>query len=103
MHLTGSDSMFIRTRAFSTLSTLSTYCSTYPSVMDQIVRDIKLPPNSVSRQYYAFIMERLKQGVTKFTQEYLTPGIEEEYAGLFCLLRIAKEPSMEVRSGVLTY
>jgi hypothetical protein len=34
MHLTGSTSMFIRTRAFSTLSTLSTYCSTYPSVMD---------------------------------------------------------------------
>lgn len=34
MHLTGSTSMFIRTRAFSTLSTLSTYCSSSQHVMD---------------------------------------------------------------------
>lgn len=49
MHLTGSTSKFIRTRAFSTLSTLSTYCSSSSSVMDQISRDIRLPSNKVSR------------------------------------------------------
>lgn len=33
MHLTSSTSKFIRTRAFSTLSTLSTYCASYEAVM----------------------------------------------------------------------
>jgi hypothetical protein len=36
MHLTCSTSKFIRTRAFSTLSTLSTYCASSESVMLQI-------------------------------------------------------------------
>ena len=67
MHLTGSASVFIRTRAFSTLSTLSTYCSDSKNVMDQILRDIKLPSNSLSKQYYDFIMKRLHKGVDTFT------------------------------------
>lgn len=98
MHLTGSTSMFIRTRAFSTLSTLSTYCSSSKDVMDQIYRDIKLPSNMVSRQYYEFIMKRLKTGVETFTEKFATQNIEHDYAGLFCLLRVAKEPSYEVIS-----
>jgi arsenate reductase-like glutaredoxin family protein len=36
MHLTASTSKFIRTRAFSTLSTLSTYCASSELVMLQI-------------------------------------------------------------------
>jgi hypothetical protein len=41
-------------------------------------------------------MKRLNTGVQGFTNKYLSPEIEEEYAGLFCLLRIAKDPSQEV-------
>lgn len=93
MHLTGSTSMFIRTRAFSTLSTLSTYCSSSQHVMDQIIRDIKLPSNLLSRQYYDFIMKRLRTAVDTFTSEYLTPGIEQDYEGLYWLLTIAKDPT----------
>ena len=76
MHLTGSASVFIRTRAFSTLSTLSTYCSDSKNVMDQILRDIKLPSNSLSKQYYDFIMKRLHKGVDTFTVQNLTSNIE---------------------------
>ena len=76
MHLTGSASVFIRTRAFSTLSTLSTYCSDSKNVMDQILRDIKLPSNSLSKQYYDFIMKSLHKGVDTFTSYNLTSNIE---------------------------
>lgn len=41
-------------------------------------------------------MARLQAGVTSFTKNYLTKDIEQEYAGLFCLLRIAKDPTHEV-------
>jgi len=34
--------------------------------------------------------------VETFTQSYFTRGIEEDFAGLFCLLRIAKDPTTEV-------
>ena len=67
MHLTGSSSMFIRTRAFSTLSTLSTYCSSSKNVMDQIHRDLRIPSNINSRKYYEFIMARLNKEVVTFT------------------------------------
>lgn len=60
--------------------------------MDQIIRDIKLPSNLVSKQYYDFIMKRLRTGVDAFTNEYLTPGIEDSYEGLYWLLTIAKDP-----------
>jgi hypothetical protein len=43
-------------------------------------------------------MKRLQAGVEAFTQRFLTPHIEHSYAGLFSLLRIAKEPSYEVIS-----
>jgi hypothetical protein len=67
MHLTSSTSKFIRTRAFSTLSTLSTYCASAESVMLQIQRDIKLPEGKISRQYYQYILNRMSDGLKSFT------------------------------------
>lgn len=64
--------------------------------MEQIFRDIKLPSSLLSRQYYDYIMKRLNQGVENFTKKYLAQGIEQDYAGLLCLLSIAKDPSQEV-------
>ena len=49
MSLTGSDSRDVRTRAFSTLSTLSTYASQNQYVMQQIQQDIKLPDSVMSK------------------------------------------------------
>jgi hypothetical protein len=43
MHLTGHKSKFIKTRAFSTLSTLSTYCSSSEDVKQVIENDLKIP------------------------------------------------------------
>jgi hypothetical protein len=43
MHLTGHNSKFIKTRAFSTLSTLSTYCSSSEEVKLIIENDLKMP------------------------------------------------------------
>ena len=43
MHLTGHKSKFIKTRAFSTLSTLSTYCSSSEEVKLIIENDLKMP------------------------------------------------------------
>ncbi|CDW78052.1 UNKNOWN [Stylonychia lemnae] len=96
MHLTGSTSKFIRTRAFSTLSTLSTYASSSQNIMDQISRDIKLPSNKTSKMYYDFISARLKNNLQQFDGLYKTHEIESKYAGLYCLLRIAKDPKEEV-------
>lgn len=67
MHLTSSTSKFIRTRAFSTLSTLSTYCAQSKSVKEQIDRDIKLPDGMISRQYYQYILNRMKDSLSGFT------------------------------------
>ena len=96
MHLTGSASKFIRTRAFSTLSTLSTYASSSQNVMDQIYRDIKLPSNKVSKQYYDYILQRMQNNLDSFLQTQKTQDIETNYAGLYCLLRIAKDPRDEI-------
>lgn len=49
MHLTSSTSKFIKTRAFSTLSTLSTYSASSETVKKQIERDIELPFGKTSR------------------------------------------------------
>mmetsp|Transcript_9043 Transcript_9043/g.8508 ORF Transcript_9043/g.8508 Transcript_9043/m.8508 type:complete len:167 (-) Transcript_9043:424-924(-) len=49
MYLTGSSSKFIRTRAFSTLSTLSTYASDSQNVMEQIMTDIRMPKRLISK------------------------------------------------------
>ena len=47
MHLTGHSSKFIKTRSFSTLSTLSTFCSS-EEVKQMIENDLRLPPKLVS-------------------------------------------------------
>ena len=48
MHLTGNKSKYIKTRAFSTLSTLSTYCSSSEDVKVVIENDLKLPGSASS-------------------------------------------------------
>jgi hypothetical protein len=52
MLLSGSESLQVRTRAFSTLSTLSTYASQSEELMPQIQADIQMPNGMISRQYY---------------------------------------------------
>jgi hypothetical protein len=59
MLLSGSESLQVRTRAFSTLSTLSTYASQSEELMPQIQADIIMPSGMISRQYYKFITERI--------------------------------------------
>lgn len=61
MYLSGSDSDFIRTRAFSTLGSLSKYSSECKSVKQQIYRDIKIPSNLTSKDYLDFVTERLTE------------------------------------------
>ncbi len=69
MHLTGHSSKFIKTRSFSTLSTLSTFCSS-EEVKDMIENDLRLPPKLVSNQYYEFIMGRMRENMEKFRAKY---------------------------------
>ena len=59
MYLSGNDSKFIRTTAFSTLSSLSKYSSQCKSVMAQIQRDIEIPEDLTSKNYLGFVRERL--------------------------------------------
>lgn len=59
MHLTGHNSKFIKTRAFSTLSTLSSICSSSEEVKTMIENDLKLPDKKTSKEYYDFIMDRM--------------------------------------------
>jgi hypothetical protein len=97
MHLTGHSSKFIKTRAFSTLSTLSSICSSSEEVKTMIENDLRLPDKKASKEYYGFIMNRMATNLQKFRAKYVTQDkLEEEYAGLFWLLRIAKEPSTEI-------
>ena len=60
MHLTGHSSKFIKTRAFSTLSTLSSICSSSEEVKLMIENDLKLPDRKTSKEYYGFIMNRME-------------------------------------------
>jgi len=60
MHLTGHSSKFIKTRAFSTLSTLSSICSSSEEVKTMIENDLKLPDRKTSKEYYGFIMDRME-------------------------------------------
>lgn len=92
MYLTGQESLEVRTRAFSTLSSLSTYASQNDHVMSQIQHDIKVPPETTSKGYFEFIEDRLSQSQQAFRQKYETENIEKDYAGLYCLLRLAQEP-----------
>ena len=97
MHLTGHSSKFIKTRAFSTLSTLSSICSSSEEVKTMIENDLKLPDRKASKEYYGYIMNRMEQNFQKFRSKYeRSDKIEDDYAGLFWLLRIAKEPSSEI-------
>jgi hypothetical protein len=87
MVLTGSDSRQVRTRAFSTLSTLSTYASQHTEIMKQIDYDIKLPTNVPSSQYLEFIRERLADDLKNFREQYKSVvSPEKDFAGLYCLL-----------------
>ena len=97
MHLTGHSSKFIKTRAFSTLSTLSSICSSSEEVKTMIENDLKLPDRKASKEYYGYILNRMEQNFQKFRSKYeRSDKIEDDYAGLFWLLRIAKEPSSEI-------
>ncbi len=49
----------MRTRAFSTLSSLSTYASQDENVMAQVQQDIMIPEDKASNDYYSFIEDRL--------------------------------------------
>ena len=60
--------------------------------MSLIQSDIKLRPNQVSKDYYKFIEERITKSRECFQKKYETEGIEKDYAGLYCLLRLAQEP-----------
>lgn len=98
MHLTGHKSKFIKTRAFSTLSTLSTYCSSSEEVKLIIENDLKMPAQRTSKEYYEFIRARIDEGLDKFRSQYNSNEVEESNQGLFWLLRIAKEPTEDILS-----
>ena len=59
MYLTGSETKQVCSRAFSTLSSLSTYASNTEATMSLIQSDIKLPQGMISRDYYKFVEERI--------------------------------------------
>ena len=59
MYLSKSESEFIKTRAFSTLGSLSKYSSECKSVKAQLDRDIAIPNELTSKDYLGFITERL--------------------------------------------
>lgn len=59
MYTSGNEDKLIRTTAFSTLSSLSKYSSQCKSVMAQIWRDIKMPSDHTSKDYYKFLEKRL--------------------------------------------
>ena len=60
--------------------------------MTQIQQDIKLPAGKASNDYYSFIEDRLAKSQAVFRQNFETKNIEKDYAGLYCLLRLAQEP-----------
>ena len=59
MYLSGNESRFIRTTAFSTLSSLSKYSSQCKSVMAQVQRDIEIPEDMQGKDYMQFLHDRL--------------------------------------------
>jgi hypothetical protein len=93
MILTKSNSKFIRTRAFSTLSTLSTYASSDEQVLSRINSDMEMPEGHASAKYLQFISKRLEQQKKQFSDKYYEEGVEEKYNGLFSLISIAKDPT----------
>ena len=49
-------------------------------------------PGMQSNDYFSFIEERLAKSQKAFREKFETKGIEKDYAGLYCLLRLAQEP-----------
>lgn len=104
MYTSGNDSIFIRTTAFSTLSSLSKYSSQCKSVMAQIQRDIKLPANLGSKNYFSFLKERLTAQQNSFFKEFSKDNIEKEFSGLQALLRLGQVPNdVEIEDATNKY
>jgi len=95
MYLSGNDSKFIRTTAFSTLSSLSKYSSQCPSVMAQIARDIEIQEHLTSKDYLGFLGERLAAQKALFDEQLKNAAMETWFSGLYSLLRLAQEPHEE--------
>ena len=97
MILSGSDDKEIRSTAFSSLSSLSEYSSTYESVMQQIKRDIEVPraglDSGVQQRYFDFILSRIQKKKTDFEKIFKEDTIENRYSGFFCLLALAHDPN----------
>ena len=93
MYLSGNESKSIGTTAFSTLSSLSKFSSTCVSVMAQIERDIKMDPELTSKNYLEFIKKRLINQKDLFCEQINSDNTEEEFSGLFSLLRLAQDPN----------
>ena len=53
---------------------------------------MKLAPGESSKTYYQFIEDRLMQSQKAFRVKFYTENIEKDYAGLYCLLRLAQDP-----------
>ena len=51
-----------------------------------------MPPGKQSNDYFSFIEERLAKSQKAFREKFETQDIEKDYAGLYCLLRLAQEP-----------
>ena len=98
MLLTKSDSKFIRTRAFSTLSTLSTYASSNGDVLARITEDMRMEKGQSSTKYLEFITKRLQKQRQDFVDKFYEEGVEEKYDGLFSLISIAKNPTNKLFS-----
>ncbi len=49
-------------------------------------------PGQQSQIYFSFIEERIAKSQATFRSKFETANIEKEYAGLYCLLRLAHEP-----------
>lgn len=57
----------------------------------------------ISKQYFEFILDRLKKSRESFTVRYQTQQIEATYAGLYCLLRLAQDPTELAAQEAATY
>lgn len=62
-----------------------------------------MPNDMQSRQYYDFIMKRIEMSKQLFIRKFREENIEIKYAGLYCLLRLAQEPSEEVAEEASYY
>ena len=104
MYLSGNESVFIRATAFSTLSNLSKYSSQCPSVMAQIKRDVEIPDELTSKEYFKFLKQRLEAQLVAFQKLKSKKKVENLFSGLYCLLRLGQEPSyLEINEAANRY